>query len=455
MQQKTHRGPETGTRGEAPDAGSQGAETVQAPTNRESPSSKAWLMEAICEPVNLRQALKRVKANKGAAGADGMSVSELPEHLRHNWRELKAQLLSGSYQPSPVRRVTIPKPGGGERLLGIPTVVDRFIQQAMRQVLQARWDASFSDSSYGFRPGRSAHQAVKQAHEYIRAGYHWVVDLDLEKFFDRVNHDVLMNRIAKRVSDKRVLSLIRRFLNAGVMEAGLVRPVTEGTPQGGPLSPLLSNLLLDDFDKELEKRGLKFARYADDCNVYVKSERAGNRAMAGLTHWLSRKLKLKVNADKSAVAHPETRKLLGYSFRRGQQVWCVVSPESVKRFKTRIKELTRRTTGRSLEQLIQPLKRYLTGWKSYYRLNQWSSLMRGLSRWIRRRLRSILWKQWKTGSKRYKELRSRGISKALAAQTVGSCHKQWRISCSPALNIALPNRLFTGLGLPELQAGDD
>ncbi|HBV2714824.1 group II intron reverse transcriptase/maturase [Klebsiella pneumoniae] len=455
MQQKTHRGPEARGRGEAPDAGSQGAETVQAPTNRESPSSTAWLMEAICEPVNLRQALKRVKANKGAAGADGMSVSELPEHLRHNWPELKAQLLSGSYQPSPVRRVTIPKPGGGERLLGIPTVVDRFIQQAMMQVLQARWDASFSDSSYGFRPGRSAHQAVKQAHEYIRAGYHWVVDLDLEKFFDRVNHDVLMNRIAKGVSDKRVLSLIRRFLNAGVMEAGLVRPVTEGTPQGGPLSPLLSNLLLDDFDKELEKRGLKFARYADDCNVYVKSERAGNRVMAGLTHWLSRKLKLKVNADKSAVAHPETRKLLGYSFRRGQQVWCVVSPESVKRFKTRIKELTRRTTGRSLEQLIQPLKRYLTGWKSYYRLNQWSSLMRGLSRWIRRRLRSILWKQWKTGSKRYKELRSRGISKALAAQTVGSCYKQWRISYSPALNIVLPNRLFTGLGLPELQAGDD
>ncbi|HHS9954184.1 TPA: group II intron reverse transcriptase/maturase, partial [Klebsiella quasipneumoniae subsp. similipneumoniae] len=285
MQQKTHRGPEARGRGEAPDAGSQGAETVQAPTNRESPSSTAWLMEAICEPVNLRQALKRVKANKGAAGADGMSVSELPEHLRHNWPELKAQLLSGSYQPSPVRRVTI------------PTVVDRFIQQAMMQVLQARWDASFSDSSYGFRPGRSAHQAVKQAHEYIRAGYHWVVDLDLEKFFDRVNHDVLMNRIAKRVSDKRMLSLIRRFLNAGVMEAGLVRPVTEGTPQGGPLSPLLSNLLLDDFDKELEKRGLKFARYADDCNVYVKSERAGNRVMAGLTHWLSRKLKLKVNAD--------------------------------------------------------------------------------------------------------------------------------------------------------------
>ncbi|CFQ43448.1 group II intron reverse transcriptase/maturase [Yersinia bercovieri] len=450
MQQKTHRGPEARRRGEAPDAGSRGAETGQAPTTRESPSSTAWLMEAICEPVNLRQALKRVKANKGAAGADGMSVSELPEYLKHHWPELKAQLLSGSYRPSPVRRVTIPKPCGGERLLGIPTVVDRFIQQAMMQVLQMQWDASFSDSSYGFRPGRSAHQAVKQAHEYIGSGYHWVVDLDLEKFFDRVNHDVLMSRIAKRVSDKRVLSLIRRFLNEGVMEAGLVRPVTEGTPQGGPLSPLLSNLLLDDFDKELEKRGLKFARYADDCNVYVKSERAGNRVMAGLTHWLSRKLKLKVNAKKSAVAHPESRKFLGYSFIRGRKVWCVVSPGSVKRFKTRIRELTGRNTGRSLEQLIEPLKRYMTGWKSYYRLNEWPSLIRELNGWIRRRLRSVLWKQWKTGGKRYKELHNRGVSKDLSAQTVGSCHKQWRVSCSPALNIALPNNLFVRLGLPEL-----
>ena len=434
MQQKTYRDPDAGRRGEAPDAGSQGAETVQAPTTRESPSSTAWLMEAICEPVNLRHALKRVKANKGAAGADGMSVSELPDYLRHHWPELKAQLLSGSYRPSPVRRVTIPKPGGGERLLGIPTVVDRFIQQAMMQVLQAQWDATFSDSSYGFRPGRSAHQAVKQAQKYIESGYSWGVDLDLEKFFDRVNHDVLMSRIAKRVSDKRVLSLIRGYLNAGVMEAGLVMPVTEGTPQGGPLSPLLSNLLLDDFDKEL----------------YVKSERAGNRMMAGLTHWLNRKLKLKLNAKKSAVALPETRKFLGYSFRRGRKVWCVGLPESVKRFKTRIRELTGRNTGKSLEQLIEPLKRYLTGWKSYYGLNQWQTLMRDLNRWIRRRLRSVLWKQWKTGSKRFKELRRRGVSKDLAAQTVGSCHKQWRISCSPALSIALPNRLFVRLGLPEL-----
>lgn len=450
MQQKTHRGPKTGGWGEAPETGSQGAETGQAPTTRESPSSAEWLMEAICEPVNLRQALKRVKANKGAAGADGMRVSELPDYLKHHWPELKAQLLSGSYRPSCVRRVTIPKPGGGERLLGIPTVVDRFIQQAVMQVLQAQWDSTFSPHSYGFRPGKSAHQAVKQAQNYIGQGYYWVVDLDLEKFFDRVNHDVLMSRIAKRVVDKRVLSLIRGFLNAGVMEAGLVRPVTEGTPQGGPLSPLLSNLLLDDFDKELEKRGLKYTRYADDCNIYVKSERAGNRVMAGLTQWLSRKLKLKVNAKKSAVAHPETRKFLGYSFRRGRKVSSVVSPESVKRFKTRVRELTGRNTGRSLEALIPPLNRYLTGWKSYYGLNEWPSIMRELNGWIRRRLRSLLWKQWKTGSRRYKELRSRGIRKDLAARTVGSCHKQWRISNSPALSIALPNILFVKLGLREL-----
>lgn len=450
MQQKTHRDPEIRRRGEAPEADSQGAETVQAPTTRESPSLAEWLMEAICEPVNLRHALKRVKANKGTSGVDGMSVSELPGYLKHHWPELKAQLLSGSYRPSPVRRVTIPKPGGGERLLGIPTVVDRFIQQAVMQVLQEQWDTTFSDSSYGFRPGRSAYQAVKQAQGHIESGYNWVVDLDLEKFFDRVNHDVLMSRIAKRVSDKRVLSLIREFLNAGVMEAGLVRPVTEGTPQGGPLSPLLSNLLLDDFDRELEKRGLKFVRYADDCNVYVKSERAGSRVMVGLTHWLSRKLKLKVNAKKSAVARPDTRKFLGYSFRTGRKVWCVVSPESVKRFKTRVRELTGRNTGRSLEQLIQPLKRYLTGWKSYYKLNQWPSLLRDLNGWIRRRLRSILWKQWKTGRKRYKELRNRGVSKDLAAQTAGSAHKEWRISRSPALSIALPNMLFIRLGLPEL-----
>lgn len=450
MQQKTHCGPETGRRGEAPNAGSQGAETEQAPTNGESPSSTAWLMEAICEPENLRQALKRVKANKGAGGVDGMSVSELPGYLKRHWPELKAQLLSGNYRPSPVRRVSIPKPGGGERLLGIPTVVDRFVQQATMQVLQRQWDSTFSEDSYGFRPGRSAHQAVKQAQSYIELGYHWVVDLDLEKFFDRVNHDVLMSRVAKRVSDKRVLSLIRGFLKAGVMEAGLVSPVTEGAPQGGPLSPLLSNLLLDDFDKELEKRGLKFARYADDCNIYVKSERAGSRVMAGLTHWLRRKLKLKVNAKKSAVARPDTRKFLGYSFRVGRKVWCVVSPESVKRFKRRIRELTGRNTGRSLEQLIRSLKRYLTGWKSYYGQNQWPSLMRPLNMWIRRRLRCVLWKQWKTSGRRFEELRVRGIGKDLAAQTVGSCHSLWRISCSPGLNMALPNSLFLKLGLPEL-----
>ncbi|QZY66693.1 group II intron reverse transcriptase/maturase (plasmid) [Providencia rettgeri] len=450
MQQKTVHAPIVREWGEASDSHPSGAEVNLAPASGESPSSTEWLMEAICEPNNLRVALKRVKANKGAPGTDGMSVNELPEYLKHHWLELKTQLLSGKYCPLPVRRVFIPKPGGGERLLGIPTVIDRFIQQAVMQVLQRQWDNTFSPYSYGFRPGRSAHQAVKQAQEYIESGYGWVVDLDLEKFFDKVNHDVLMSRVEKRVQDKRVLSLIRRFLNAGVMEAGLVRPVTEGTPQGGPLSPLLSNLLLNDFDQELKKRGLKFVRYADDCNIYVKSERAGQRIMAGLTHWLSRKLKLKVNVKKSAVARPETRKFLGYTFITGRKVWCVISPESLKRLKTRIKELTGRNTGKSLEQLLGSLKSYLTGWKSYYRLNQWPSLLYKVNRWIRRRLRSVLWKQWKTGSRRYAELRSRGISKALAAQTVGSCHKQWRISCSPALNMALPNNLFTRLGLPKL-----
>lgn len=450
MQQKTQCGPGTGRRGEAPNARFMGAETRQAPPTRESPSSTEWLMEANCEPANLRYALKRVKANKGAAGTDGMSVSELPDYLKHHWLDLKAQLLSGSYSPSPVRRVAIPKPGGGERLLGIPTVVDRFVQQAMMQVLQRQWDVSFSANSYGFRPGRSAHQAVKQAQSYVESGYQWVVDLDLEKFFDRVNHDVLMSRVARRVEDKRVLHLIRGFLNAGVMEAGLVRPVTEGTPQGGPLSPLLSNLLLDDFDKELEKRGLKFVRYADDCNVYVRSERAGQRVMTGLTHWLTRKLKLKVNVQKSAVARPSTRKFLGYSFKGKGKVRCVISKESLKRFKRRIRELTGRNSGRSLEQLIQPLKRYITGWRNYYGLNQWPSVTRALNSWIRRRLRSVLWKQWKTGRKRFSELIARGISKRLAAQTVGSCHKQWRVSNSPALNMALPLSEFTKRGLPEL-----
>lgn len=450
MQQKTRRGLDDRRQGEARALPTRGAEIVQTHPNRESPPSSEGLMESILNPINLRNALKKVRSNKGAAGVDGMSVSELPDYLKHQWPKLKAQLLMGRYKPQPVRRVNIPKQTGGSRKLGIPCVLDRFIQQAVMQVLQNQWDPTFSENSYGFRPGRSAHQAVKRAKGYIEAGYHWVVDLDLEKFFDRVNHDVLMSRIAKRITDKRVLKLIRNFLQAGVMDAGLVSPQSEGTPQGGPLSPLLSNLLLDDFDRELEKRGLKHVRYADDANIYVRSERAGQRVKGNLTRWLTNRLKLKVNEEKSAVSHPENRKFLGYSFRIDKRVWCIVAPESMERFKRRIREMTRRATGKSLKQVIQLLKRYVTGWMNYYSLNEWPSLITGAGKWIRRRLRSLLWRQWKTGWNRFDELYTRGVSRSLSAQTAGSSRSTWRISQSPALGIALPNRIFHEMGLPTM-----
>ena len=451
MQQKTQRDPDGNEKGEAPTPISSGAETLRTQPERESPSSGDSLMEAILNPENLKQALKRVKANKGAPGVDEMSVSELPEHLKRQWPELRLSLLEGRYKPQPVRRVNISKPGGGTRQLGIPTVTDRFIQQATMQVLQNQWEPTFSDNSYGFRPGRSAHQAVKRAKTYVEEGRHWVVDIDLEKFFDRVNHDVLMNRVAKRITDKRVLKLIRTFLNAGVMEAGLVSPQTEGTPQGGPLSPLLSNVLLDDLDRELEKRGLRHVRYADDCNIYVRSERAGKRVKESITQWLEKKLKLKVNERKSAVSPQGERKFLGYSITLWKErVRLSIAPESMRRARARLREITGRSRGRSLEQVIGELKVYLTGWRNYYSLNELPSLTSNLLSWIRRRLRSLLWKQWKKGRTRYNELRIRGVGNALAAQTVGSCHKQWRVSQSPALCIALPNKLFRKMGLPDI-----
>ncbi|MRT52090.1 group II intron reverse transcriptase/maturase [Raoultella sp. BIGb0399] len=451
MQQKTQCDPDESRRGEAPSPAPSGAETAQTPQERESPSSGDSLMEVILSQENLKQALKRVKANKGAPGVDGISVSELPEHLKRQWPELRSSLLAGRYKPQPVRRVDIPKPGGGTRQLGIPTVTDRFIQQAVMQVLQSQWDPTFSDNSYGFRPGRSAHQAVKRAKTYVEEGRHWVVDIDLEKFFDRVNHDVLMSRVAKRIKDKRVLQLVRAFLNAGVMQAGLVSPQTEGTPQGGPLSPLLSNVLLDELDRELEKRGLKHVRYADDSNIYVRSERAGKRVKESVTLWLEKKLKLKVNERKSAVSPPGERKFLGYSISAGKgRAWVLIAPESMRRAKSCLKGITGRSRGRSLEQVIGELRSYLTGWRNYYSLNELPSLTRSLLSWVRRRLRSLLWKQWKKGRTRYNELRIRGVSKDLAAQTVGSCHKQWRVSQSPALCIALPNKLFREMGLPDI-----
>ena len=428
-------------RGEAPRASEGRVESTTAGLGTESQANTDKLIEEVCEKENLKEALRRVKANAGAAGIDGMSVKELPEFLRENWPRLKEQLCVGTYKPQPVRRVEIPKAGGGTRKLGIPTVVDRFVQQAVLQVLQKRWDHTFSPYSYGFRPGRSAHQAVAKAQEYIQEGYIWVVDIDLEKFFDRVNHDVLMGRIARRISDKRMLKLIRGFLNSGAMEDGLVGPTDEGTPQGGPLSPLLSNLLLDELDRELERRGHRFVRYADDCNIYVKSERAGQRVMEGLKRFLARRLKLKVNESKSAVARPKDRKFLGFSFTWGGSVRRRIAPQAIVRFKERIRELTERTRGISIERMIGELRPYMIGWRGYFGFCETPTTLRDLDTWIRRRLRSFLWKQWRRGRSRFKELKPK---------TAGSAHGPRRLSNSKALAVALPNAFFDSLGLPSL-----
>ncbi len=437
-------------RSEAPKSSAEGIESTAGKLGTESLANTDKLVEEACEKGNLKEALRRVKANAGAAGIDGMTVKGLPDFLRENWPRLKEQLLTGTYKPQPVRRVEIPKSGGGTRKLGIPTVVDRFVQQAMLQVLQERWDPTFSEHSYGFRPGRSAHQAVEKAQEYIQQGYDWVVDLDLEKFFDRVNHDVLMSRVARRISDKRMLKLIRGFLNSGVMENGLVGPTEEGTPQGGPLSPLLSNLLLDELDRELERRGHRFVRYADDCNIYVKSERAGQRVMEGVKDFLTRKLRLRVNESKSAVARPKDRKFLGFSFTWGESAKRRIAPQAILRFKERIRQLTWRTRGISIERMIEELRPYMIGWRGYFGFCETPSTLRDLDGWTRRRLRCLLWKQWKRGKVRFKQLRSRGIGKDLAAKTAGSAHGPWRLSNSRALACALSNAFFFSLGLPSL-----
>jgi RNA-directed DNA polymerase len=407
-------------------------------------------MEVVVTRDNLRKALAQVRRNKGAPGLDGMSVEALAAHLKDHWPEIRAQLLDGTYRPQPVRRVEIPKATGGTRSLGIPTVLDRFIQQAVLQVLQGEWDPTFSDSSFGFRPGRSAHQAVARAQEYLASGYRIVVDLDLEKFFDRVNHDVLMGLVAQRVTDKRLLRLIRGYLTAGVLEGGLVGPVDEGVPQGGPLSPLLSNLMLDELDRELERRGHRFVRYADDRNIYVRSQRAGERVMASVTRLLERRLKLKVNPEKSAVARPVERKFLGFSFTAAAQPRRRIAPQALARFRSRVRALTRRTSGRTLAQIVEELSRYLVGWRGYFGFCETPSVLRGLDQWVRRRLRAIAWKQWRRGRTRFAELRRRGVGKDLAAQTAGSPLGPWRLSNSPALSIAMPNAFFRALGLPSV-----
>src|SRR5580693_6266033 len=387
--------------GEARTAGREETESSGAMSGSENTASTNRLMEEVCERGNLKEALRRVKANQGSAGVDGMTVGGISDYLKQDWPAIREQLLSGTYEPKPVRRVEIPKPdGGGVRKLGIPTVLDRFIQQALMQVLQKRWDRTFSEHSYGFRPRRSAHQAVAQAQQYIAEGYSWTVDFDLEKFFDRVNHDKLMGQIAKRVEDKRLLKLIRAFLNAGVMENGLVSPSVEGTPQGGPLSPLLSNLVLDELDRELERRGHRFVRYADDSNIYVCSQRAGQRVMESITQFIKQKLKLKVNEAKSAVARPQERRFLGFSFTAGPDIKRRIAPKSLERFKRRIRDITQRAKGVSMKTTMEELAPYMRGWRNYFGFCETPEVLIGLTRWVRLRLRAALWRQWKTPRRR-------------------------------------------------------
>jgi RNA-directed DNA polymerase len=436
--------------GEAREAGREETESSPVVSDPESPASTNRLMEEVCERENLKEALRRVKANKGSAGVDGMTVGGIADYLKQHWPAIREQLFNGTYEPKPVRRVEIPKPDGGVRKLGIPTVLDRFVQQAVMQVLQRKWDRTFSEHSYGFRPGRSAQQAVAQAQQYIVEGRGWVVDFDLEKFFDRVNHDKLMGQIAKRVEDKRLLKLIRAFLNAGVMENGLVSRSVEGTPQGGPLSPLLSNLVLDELDRELEHRGHRFVRYADDSNIYVRSERAGQRVMESVTQFITQKLKLKVNEAKSAVARPQERKFLGFSFTAGPEVKRVIAPKALDRFKQRIRDITQRAKGVSMKTTMEELAPYMRGWRGYFGFCETPEVLIGLTRWVRLRLRAALWRQWKTPRRRRAALLELGVRERLASNTAGSGRGPWYLARAKALSVGLSNAYFKSLGLPSL-----
>lgn len=436
--------------GETP-PGERSEETLTAGHGAERPGESGVLVEAL-ERRNLHAALKRVRQNQGSPGIDGMTVEELPVWLRENWPRIREQLLTGSYQPQPVKRQLIPKRGGGVRELGIPTALDRFIQQALLQVLQPRIDPSFSEHSYGFRPGRRAHDAVVAAQRYIQEGRSWVVDLDLEKFFDRVNHDVLLERLSRRIADPAVLGLIRRYLEAGVLACGVKVERHEGTPQGGPLSPLLANVLLDEVDRELERRGHAFVRYADDCNVYVQSQRAGQRVMAWLVRAFGR-LRLRINPEKSAVARATNRSLLGFAFwvGSGGRIRRRVAAEALATMKDRVRQLTGRTRGRSLQQVAADLRSYLPGWITYFRLADTPGVFRDLDQWIRHRLRALQLKQWKRGRTIFRELRARGLPVHAAAQVASNARRWWRNSAM-AINIALPNKLFDELGVPRLAA---
>lgn len=427
-------------------AGAPSSSSAQiAPSSREVQNN---LLERMLEGGNLRLAYKRVVQNGGAPGVDGVTVAELQAYLKTHWELVKAELLAGTYKPMPVKRVEIPKPGGGVRLLGIPTVMDRFLQQALLQVMNPIFDAHFSWYSYGFRPGKRAHEAIKQAQRYIQSGLRWVVDMDLEKFFDRVNHDMLMARVARKVMDKRVLKLIRAYLNAGVIAEGGFQRTDEGTPQGGPLSPLLANILLDDLDKELTKRGLRFVRYADDCNIFVASKRAGERVMESVIRFVEGKLKLKVNRDKSAVDRPWKRKFLGFSFLSNKQATVRLAPKTISRFKEKIRELTSRTWSISMEERITRLNRYLMGWVGYFRLASAKNHCEKFDQWIRRRLRMCLWKQWKRVRTRIRELRALGVPEWACFVMANSRRGAWEMSRNT--NNALPTSYWEAKGLRSL-----
>jgi group II intron reverse transcriptase/maturase len=407
-------------------------------------------MEAVVARENMFRAYEQVVRNKGAAGVDRMTVEQLKPYLQERWAKIKEELLKGEYQPQPVRSVEIPKPQGGMRQLGIPTVVDRLIQQALHQVLSLIFEPQFSESSYGFRPGRSTHQAVQKARDYVAEGRRWLVDLDLEKFFDRVNHDILMSRLARKISDKRVLRLIRRYLQAGMMTGGVVSPRVEGTPQGGPLSPLMSNVLLDDLDKELERRGHKFCRYADDCNIYVRSKQAGERVMASVTGFLAKRLRLKVNLEKSAVARPWTRKFLGYSMTWHKQPRLKVANASVDRLKAKVRVIFREGRGRSLLQVIKELNQILRGWIQYFRLAETKGIFEDLDKWLRHKLRCQIWRQWKRPFTRAKNLMKRGLEELRAWKSATNGRGAWWNAKASHMNEAFPKSYFDRLKLVSL-----
>lgn len=436
----------SGSNGEACGEGGEVCQ-VAAASERTEPG-KTVMMEEVVRRENLVRALRRVCANKGSPGVDGMTVDELKGYLKIHWPDIREKLLQGEYKPQPVKQVLLPKPGG-TRKLGIPTVLDRFIQQALLQVLNPIYDPTFSAHSYGFRPGRNAHQAVRQAKKCIGEGYEWVVDIDLEKCFDRINHDILMGRVARRITDKRILRLIRLFLQAGIMVHGVVQERYQGTPQGGPLSPLLSNILLDELDKELESRGHKFCRYADDCNIYVCSERAGKRVMNSVENFLRKKLKLKVNRQKSAVAKPQERKFLGFSFTSSSyELKIKLSKESLKNVKYRTKRITRRARRIPVTQVMEELNTYLKGWLNYYRLIEASYVLEELDWWIRRRMRCFVMNQWNNRSRAcYKGLRNLGVSDKGALSVAFTRKGPWAISNMKPVKIAMPNRFFAELGL--------